>query len=121
MKHASIKTKTIGNEGELLVAVWLINQGFTLLARNFSAAQGEIDIIAKKENIVAFIEVKTRQSMHFPLSQVVTPSKQLKIIKTAKVYLMRNQFVDSIYRFDVALVNKEQGSIEYIENAFQGA
>jgi putative endonuclease len=113
MKHASITTKTIGNEGELLVAVWLINQGFTLLARNFSAAQGE--------NVVAFIEVKTRQSIHFPLSQVVTPSKQLKIIKTAKMYLMRNQFVDSIYRFDVALVNKEQGSLEYIENAFQGA
>lgn len=121
MKNASIRTKAIGNEGELLVAVWLINQGFTLLARNFSATQGEIDIIAKKENVIAFIEVKTRQSMHFPLSQVVTPSKQLKIIKTAKIYLMRNQFIDSIYRFDVALVNKEQGSIEYIENAFQGA
>ena len=72
---------------------------------------------------LAFVEVKTRRTCHFPIASVVTPAKQKKIIKTAKYFLMKRNVVDKICRFDVATVLYGSGDyqIDYIENAFYGS
>lgn len=112
--------RSTGNKGEAAVVEWLVKEGYHILAQNFTARQGEIDIIAQKENIVVFVEVKTRKNQYFPLSQVITPSKQRKIISTAKLYLQKQPFFDHVFRFDVALVTEGAPyQIEYLPNAFQ--
>lgn len=114
--------KQLGSKGELLVAQKLQNEGYTLLAQNYTARSGEIDLIAIKDEVIAFVEVKLRTKQYFQLSQVIVPSKQRKIITTAKLFISRNLHLGpKSYRFDVALVEKEPTqdfAITYIPNAF---
>lgn len=111
--------KTVGDFGEDLVEEYLRNKGYDILDRNFRKPFGEIDIIARIDKIVVFVEVKTRKNKNFANpSEAVTISKQQKIIKASQVYLMENDLTDSIIRFDVAEVIRVDGEINYIENAF---
>lgn len=111
--------KTVGDFGEDLVEEYLRNKGYDILDRNFRKPFGEIDIIARIDEIVVFVEVKTRKNKDFANpSEAVTISKQQKIIKASQVYLMENDLTDSIIRFDVAEVIRVDGEINYIENAF---
>lgn len=110
----------LGKFGEELVCQWLNNNGFQLTEKNYSKRFGEIDLIAIKGDIIAFIEVKTRKTNYFDLSEVITPLKQKKIILTAKHYVLTNNCQDKVIRFDVALVVKSGNNFEvkYIQNAF---
>lgn len=108
-----------GKKGEDAVCAWLLKEGFTIRICNFTVKNGEVDIIAYKDNVLAFIEVKARYNNYFPLSEVITLSKQRKIILAAKQYLLRSSDVDKILRFDVALVTMgSTPTISYITNAF---
>ncbi|MFA6262890.1 MAG: YraN family protein [Candidatus Babeliales bacterium] len=115
------KTAILGAQGEALVASWLERQGFTIIARNYQTRCGEVDIIAARDEVVAFVEVKTRQHEYFPISQAVTWPKQQRIIKAAQYFIISKQLRDKVFRFDVATVifQPEKHQIEYIENAFQ--
>ncbi len=108
----------IGIAGEQLVADYLQQKGFTILERNYYKRFGEIDIIAKKDSVLAFVEVKTRRQSNFPLSQVVTRSKQLKMVLVAKEYMSKHNYNTVDCRFDVALVVGQPFELEYIGNAF---
>ena len=111
--------KTVGDFGEDLVEEYLRNKGYDILDRNFRKPFGEIDIIARIDEIVVFVEVKTRKNKDFANpSEAVTISKQQKIIKASQAYLMENDLTDSVIRFDVAEVIRVDGEINYIENAF---
>jgi putative endonuclease len=83
--------KKIGKEGEDLAEVYLCEQGFTIIERNFRGRRGEIDIIAKKGKTLYFLEVKARGrgSIMDPL-EAVTPKKQQSIRRTAEYYLLKN-------------------------------
>lgn len=106
-------TKDIGNNGEDIAAQYLIQNGFTIISRNFYCRYGEIDIIAIKDNITHFIEVKTRKNKKFANAlESVTQSKKNKLIKTA---LMYNP--DCICCFDIIEVYKN-GELNFLENAF---
>ena len=111
-----------GNSAEDLVARTLEGEGFTILARNYTRRNGEIDIIASTDTVLVFVEVKMRTSAYFDLSEVITPSKQRKIIAVAQDYIARND-VQKMCRFDVALVKGEQknATITYLDDAFQGS
>ena len=88
----------LGKEGEERVAHYLERYGFTILAKNYAQRTGEIDIIASKDDLIVFVEVKLRTKAHFDLSDVITYSKQKKIIGVAKYYLARNEHeTKSIY------------------------
>lgn len=115
-----LPTKLLGNKGEEIVTEWLIKHGATILARNFQTRLGEVDIIATKGDVVAFVEVKTRSTEYFPISQTVTRTKQQRIVRAAKNYILTKQLQDLTFRFDVATVVFEEGQhrIEYIKNAF---
>jgi putative endonuclease len=115
------QTKVFGNQGEEAINAWLIQQGFSILARNYQVRVGEIDIIATKNDIIAFVEVKTRHTDYFPLSQTVTYRKQQRIIKAAKHYILNKGLREKVFRFDVATVvwrNNQPPVIEYIPNAY---
>ncbi|MFH1461458.1 MAG: YraN family protein [bacterium] len=116
-----METKQLGNSGENAILEFLKKQNFKILEKNYRTKLGEIDIIAIKENVLSFIEVKTRKNAYFPISQVVNYTKQQKIIKTAKIYIQKNDIFDTICRFDVATVLFQDNyyKIDYIENAFQ--
>lgn len=110
----------IGNAAEEKVAQSLIQDGFTILERNYRKSNGEIDIIASKSDLMIFVEVKMRRHDYFDLSQVIVPSKQRKIIAVAKRYIAFKQKINYIYRFDVALLqgSDHNGKLIYIPNAF---
>lgn len=112
--------KELGHKGEQLVARYLERDGFTIRALNYSRKTGEIDVIAQKNELIVFVEVKVRQTPYFHLSSVIDHVKQQKIIKTAQVYSAYNQLSEHVLRFDVALVqhNNDTHDITYIPNAF---
>lgn len=115
-------SKNIGNVGENIVCEYILKiQNKKIIARNYHSRYGEIDIISADDKYINFIEVKTRKSN--PLVSgiyFVDKSKQIKIIKTAGIYLMKNE-VDLQPKFDVALVTtfkNQKYNINYIDNAF---
>lgn len=110
----------LGESGEALVAKSLIQKKFTILATNYRVAFGEIDIIAQKDDIIAFIEVKTRKRQFGAIGDLVNHSKQKKIIKTASHYIATHNFHQKTYRFDVAFVHYQEDApqITYIQHAF---
>jgi putative endonuclease len=110
--------KSLGNKGEDLTSSYLIDKGFSILARNFTTRTGEIDVIAAKNNLVLFVEVKTRSHTYFNMSEIITPTKQRKIILTAKQFILKHQLSEKAYRFDVALITHTNQKITYLENAF---
>jgi len=110
------KRKVLGALGEDLVAKNLEQQGFTIQHRNYRRRYGEVDIIADKDDVLVFVEVKCRKHAYFDVSQLVPWSKQKKIIMVAKDYIARYDHAEKVCRFDVALVEGEK--LTYLENAF---
>ena len=110
----------LGSWGEELVSQHLKEKGYTIVALNYRCRYGEIDIIASKQDLITCVEVKTRSKEYFATSVVITTSKQKKIIKTAKLFLQKQNISDVSCRFDVATVTRKNSAISYIENAFYG-
>jgi putative endonuclease len=108
----------VGSQGEEKTAQFLVKQGFTIIERNFRVRGGEIDIIALKDKLLVFVEVKSRSTIYFNTSQVITKSKQKKIILTAKIFLTRQRYIDKACRFDVALIKSNSSDVTYFPNAF---
>jgi len=112
----------LGQQGELAAVQYLQDQGFTIIARNYKKFFGEIDIIAQRKNIIAFVEVKTRSNVTISMHELISPSKQHKIIQVARTFMstLENPCDDTVYRFDVALIHAQQNKNEltYIANAF---
>lgn len=119
-----MKSKAIGFLGERAVCRYLQQQGYRIVSRNFTVRGGEIDIIASCDDVLAFVEVKTRKvdSMVTGM-EAVTPAKQRVLIRTAQQYLLR--FPDSAQpRFDVAEVRVDENGelyLQYIKNAFDAS
>lgn len=116
-------SKQEGLQGEALVADYLRNNGFQLVAHGYYCRFGEIDLIAWEGNTLCFIEVKTRTNLEMGVPrEYVTPAKQKKLRKTALFYLSEKK-LDCFCRFDVAEVYAEQGfdkaRIVYLRDAFQ--
>ena len=105
-----------GALGERFAADYLQQQGYTVLATNFHTRFGEIDIIARKGDILAFVEVKTRAATTLePPEAAVTPSKRKKIVKTALYYLQAHP-AELQPRFDVvAITTASKASFEVLE------
>lgn len=115
-------SKSIGNTGENIACDYILKvQNKKIIARNYHSRYGEIDIISCDDKYINFIEVKTRKPNSI-ISGVysVDKNKQIKIIKTAEIYLMKND-VDLQPKFDVVLITAYPGGkykVDYIDNAF---
>lgn len=116
-----------GRLGEDAAAEWLAAQGCTIEARNYTSPYGEIDIIARKDGILAFVEVKTRTEGGLTNPRdAVTLAKQKRVVETALCYLEEKKETKLQPRFDVAEVTltpvfpQRVSGIRWIENAFGG-
>jgi len=112
--------QTQGNKGENLIAKHLEKHGYTIIARNYRTKSGEIDLIAQKNDTVAFVEVKWRKKDEIDPTTAINYPKQKKIIATARHFIAHHYEDEITYRFDVGIVCPKEGSpaIWYIPNAF---
>lgn len=113
-----------GARYESQAAHYLGKQGLVLLQQNFRCRFGEIDLIMQDQDCICFIEVKFRKSLGFDGAiAAIPPSKQRKIIHTARFFIARQpQLADSAFRFDAFLIQQQaDGSkqIEWIKSAFE--
>lgn len=110
----------LGKFGEKLAVAFLQQNGYEILETNWIFQKAEIDIIARKENILAVIEVKTRSSIEFGLPQdFVKPKKIQLLVKAVNEYVISND-LDVEVRFDIIAIYKEdkEYKLEHIEEAF---
>jgi putative endonuclease len=92
----------LGNIGEQLAVVYLQKHGYTILERNFKARYGELDIICSKDNILVFVEVKTRIGEKFGKpEEAVTPRKLHEVVQTAQFYKQTHDLLPESLRIDV--------------------
>ena len=93
-----------GVSAESRAAAYLMAKGYRILARRFRTPHGEIDIVAKKRNLLAFVEVKARTSLD-EAAFAVTPRQQARIIDAAQAWLMAHpEHADFELRFDAILI-----------------
>ena len=110
----------LGKLGEELSVNFLQKNGYEILETNWVFQKAEIDIIAKKENFLVIVEVKTRSSIDFGSPQdFVKPSKIQLLVKAANEYIIIND-IDLDIRFDIVAISKERKKfkIEHLEDAF---
>lgn len=109
-----------GKAGEKIANDYLIKNGYKILEINYRNRLGEIDIIAIYNDILVFVEVKSRTNMNYGFAyEAVNYKKQRKIINTSSVYIKSNNFDKFQLRYDIIevyMTNKL--SINHIENAF---
>lgn len=115
-----MKNKIKGKLGENLAVDFLKNKGFSILETNYYASRyGEIDIIAKKDEIIVFVEVKTRSSLNFghPFESI-TPLKISKMQKATLFYLNEVKPKYNAIRLDGIAVILDSKEILHIENLY---
>lgn len=110
----------LGNKGEELAVNFLLKQGYSILERNYRFDKAEIDIIARKSEILAIVEVKTRSTADFGNPQDFVKPKQIqRLVKAVNEYVeMKNLNLE--IRFDIIAIIKQNQifEIDHIENAF---
>lgn len=111
--------RSIGKEWEDRIVKYLEERGYVILDRNYYTRFGEIDIIAKDGNTLAFVEVKYRNSTAKGIpEEAVDIRKQRRIYRSAEYYLYKNHMGNVSCRFDVAAILRED--IRLYKNAFGG-
>lgn len=101
-----------GNLGEDRACRFLGESGFMIVERNFYSRFGEIDIIALKDEVLHFIEVKSGLDFESAI-QNITPRKLSRLIRTGDVYMKKNK-LDVSYMYDAVIVTPK--NIELVEN-----
>ncbi|MFN7490929.1 MAG: YraN family protein [Chryseotalea sp.] len=111
--------KTKGMKAEEDAANFLSAKGYEIVERNYRYKHAEIDIIAKKEKVLVFVEVKSRAQLKFGMPEAaVTEKKAAKIMEGAEAYLIEKKWQGPI-RFDViAITNGTKKEIIHFEDAF---
>ena len=93
-----------GLSAESRAAAYLMAKGYRILARRFRTPHGEIDLVAKRRNLVAFVEVKARATLD-EAAFAVTPHQQARIIHAAEAWLVAHpQYAEFELRFDAVLI-----------------
>ena len=117
IKSAKSQNRIKGKIGETLAIKYLEEQGYKILETNYSNKLGEIDIIAKDNDRIVFVEVKERASAKFGYPrEAVNYYKQQKIQMVANCYLKNKRLMDSYIRFDV--IEILAGNLTHLKNAF---
>ena len=113
--------QAFGEVGERVAERWLRRQGWRIMQRRFRSGHRDIDLVAERSGVVAFVEVKARRGIEFgdPV-EAVGWRKQRELARSARVWIDRHGRADESYRFDVIGVwmNGERVMVRHIENAF---
>ena len=118
-KGRPMNKRKIGSAYEDLACERLEAEGMQILARNYRVRIGEIDIIARDQEELVFIEVKYRSSLDYGGAEyAIPPAKQRTIRRVAAWYMSQNHIrPDSFCRFDAILIDGED--VTHIRNAWQ--
>jgi putative endonuclease len=120
----SKRLQSIGKWGEELAADFLTRRGYRVIERNERTPYGEIDLVARMDDVLVFVEVKTRTSTRFGLpEEAVTAQKQEHMRSAAQDYLQRHPDMDGDWRCDVIAIRgmpgKEPVEVVHFENVVQ--
>ena len=115
-------SRDIGALGEKIAAEYLTGLGYRSREQNFRAREGEIDIIAEKDEFLVFIEVRTRTSTSYGTpEESVTAQKKERLIALAEAYIEDREDLPSSWRIDVVAIElgpkRKVARLEIIENA----
>lgn len=121
-RHTLTPQAALGRRGEDLAHRYLRSSGFTIIARNYrpSGGEAEVDIVARDNGIVVFVEVKSRRSSDFGSpDRAIDDAKQKNILKAARAYCTRAGLGWNQVRFDtVAIVFTQPPSIVHSQDVF---
>ena len=111
--------REVGTRYEQLACAYIEEEGMKVIETNYRTRLGEIDIIAWDRETLVFLEVKYRKDRSHGGAEFAIPkSKQLTIMKVAKVYIKMNRLpMNGFYRFDAVLIDGDE--IQHIKNAWQ--
>jgi putative endonuclease len=117
--------KALGRRGEDLAARHLEKAGYQINARNYRCSAGEIDIVAWKDEIWVFVEVKTRRGNRFGRPEdAINPTKAERLIRVSEQYLSDMELRDVNWRIDLVAVEMDTNGrllrVEQTENAVTG-
>jgi putative endonuclease len=111
----------LGEEGERIAEAWLLRRGWRILERRFRSGHRDVDLIAEREGVVAFVEVKARRGTSFgdPV-EAVNWRKQRELGRSAAVWIARYGGGKQTFRFDVigVLMHESGARVRHVENAF---
>ena len=112
----------LGTRGESIAADFFIRAGWSIVHRNFRAGRKEVDLVARRDGVVAFVEVKTRRGSRFgdPLD-AITAHKRREVEEVAMAWIERHGAVGDVYRFDAVAVRLQPDGhprIEHMEDAW---
>ena len=121
-KGMPLTRREVGARGEKLAVDFLKGLGYEILERNFRCRQGEIDIVAREDECLVFVEVRTKKSCDFGTpEESVTVAKREKLISLANAYIQTLNNPPSSWRIDVVAVELTDDDVisrlEHIENA----
>ena len=117
-----MKRRDVGSLGEKLARDFLGNNGYHILETNYRCPIGEIDIIARYEDTLVFVEVRTKKSRQFGSpEESITPAKMARLRAVADHYGQNHSNLPPSWRIDVVAINLDTNGqvsrIELIENA----
>ena len=114
-----MNNKRKGEEGELLAAKYLKSKGYEILEQNFKLGRYEVDIIAKLDTFLVFVEVKSRSTVrHGYPEEMVSGEQEDRIRDVAELYVEDKQWKGNI-RFDIiAIHTKMSNDLYHIRDAF---
>ncbi|MBE0415003.1 MAG: YraN family protein [Dehalococcoidia bacterium] len=117
-----MKRKELGALGENIAAEYLARLGYVIRERNFRSKEGEIDIIAERDDFLVFVEVRTRRGSSFGTpEESVNAKKKEKLITLAQTYIESHNDLPPSWRIDVVAVELTRegkvSRVELIENA----
>jgi putative endonuclease len=112
-------TTAVGADGEKRGNIFLVRQGYTIVTTNYRTLFGEIDVIARHEGDLVFIEIKYRRSDEYGWpAEAVTRRKQGRMVRSALVYLKQHKLSNVSVRFDVLAIGPGPGCYDLIPSAF---
>lgn len=102
----TIERQLLGKSGEDLAAAILEERGYEILARRYRTRHGEIDIVARNDGTLVFVEVKARTTSEFgTAAEALTRWKRRRLARMAADYLARNEIAGTPCRFDVVAID----------------
>lgn len=117
------KASELGIIGEELAANMFVKKGYTILHKNWNLHKGfELDLVAMKDNMVVFAEVKTRKNDNLTKPEDAVNARKIQHIIKAANYYIKYYHIDAYIRFDIVSIvyhDENNYNIKHLENAFQ--
>ena len=112
----------IGRSAEIVAAAELGKRGYRIVASNYRRPCGEIDLVAREDDCLVFVEVRCKRTREYGSpAESITAAKMRKLITTAEHYIEEHGLADAACRFDVVEVVSVDGKLvvkEVLRDAF---